>query len=79
MFLPPFLIYAARAYVGVLVFGAIVSFPRFVAVLFPLWLPLTAKLSFSKKALAVTVIVAAAFFLVGLDMWMSFLNGQFVE
>jgi hypothetical protein len=89
--IPPFLIYKVAkidgslalyslvGYVGFLVFGAIVSTPRFAAVLFPLWLPLTAKLTLgSKKQMVLLAALLAVFFVVGLDMWMSFLNGQFV-
>lgn len=72
------LLYSVAGYVGILVFGAIVSFPRFVSVLFPLWLPLTAKLSFSKKQAAVVGAVLVVFFVFSIDMWVSFLSGQFV-
>jgi hypothetical protein len=89
--LPPFLIYKLRkidgtlalyslaGYVGFVAFGAIVSAPRFASVLFPLWLPLTAKLTLkSKKDLVLIVAVLVVFFALSLDMWTSFLNGQFV-
>ncbi len=88
---PPFLIYrvakidgslalySLAGYLGFLVFGAIVSAPRFASVLFPLWLPLTAKLTLNnKKQLILTTAVLAVFFAVALDMWMNFLNGRFV-
>lgn len=88
---PPFLIYrltkidrslalySLAGYVGFVVFGAIVSAPRFASVLFPLWLPLTAKLTLkSRKQIALVAAVLAVSFAISLDMWMSFLNGQFV-
>jgi len=71
-------IYALAGYVGILCFGALVSTPRFVAVLFPLWIPLTARLSGSKKSIIITAVVAGAFFVVALDLWFSFLNGEFI-
>jgi len=71
--------YSLAGYLGFLVFGAIVSAPRFASVLFPLWLPLTAKLTLSsKKQMVLVAALLVVFFVVGLDMWMSFLNGQFV-
>ena len=91
LFVPPFLIYRLKkidsslaiyslvGYLGFIVFGAIVSAPRFASVLFPLWLPLTAKLTIKSRAQTVFfVAVLAIFFVLSLDMWRSFLNGQFV-
>ncbi len=89
--LPPFLIYrvskidrslalySLAGYVGLVVFGAIVSTPRFASVLFPLWLPLTAKLTLAnKKQLLLVAITSTVFFAIAVSMWISFLNGQFV-
>ena len=89
--LPPFLIYkltkmdrslalySLAGYIGFVVFGAIVSAPRFASVLFPLWLPLTAKLTLkSRKQIVLVAAVLAISLVISLDMWMSFLNGQFV-
>ncbi len=72
------LVYSVATYGGFLVFGAIVSFPRFAAVLFPLWLPLAAKLTLSKRQVALVAGVLVVFFLFAVDMWVSFLGGQFV-
>lgn len=89
--IPPFLIWKAAktdkslalyslvTYVGVLFFGALVSTPRFFSVLFPLWIPLTAGLSGSKKSTALVSIVAAVFYAVALYLWISFLNGEFIS
>jgi hypothetical protein len=87
---PPFLIYrltkidgalalySLAGYLGFLVFGAIVSAPRFASVLFPLWIPLTAKLTMSRKHVIVVSVIIAAFFVIAVDMWINFLNGQFI-
>lgn len=87
---PPFLIHRLRptendlklyswaAYFGILLFGAIVSFPRFVSVLFPMWIPLARDLKIDKKPAILFIIIAIGFFALGIDMWISFLNGQFV-
>jgi hypothetical protein len=71
-------LYAIAGYSGILFFGALVSTPRFVSVLFPLWIPLTAGFSGSKKSIAITALIAGVFFVVALDLWIGFLNGQFV-
>jgi hypothetical protein len=90
LLVPPFLIYFANkldpklsvytlgGYLGILVFGAVVSFPRFTAVLFPLWLPLAAKLSGTKRSVALVVLGVAVFFMLAMQMWTSFLDGWFI-
>ena len=90
IFVPPFLIYRLAkmdkllagyslvGYIGVLAFGAIVSYPRFISVLFPLWLPLVKNVNLDKKSLVFVGAVLAVFFVVSLDLWRSFLNGQFI-
>lgn len=72
------LIYSLAGYIGILLFGALVSTPRFVSMLFPLWIPLTAKLSGNKKTIVVTIILMIIFYALALDLWISFLNGQFI-
>jgi hypothetical protein len=72
------LIYSLSGYIGILLFGALVSTPRYISVLFPLWIPLTANLSGNKKSIMVTVILLIAFYVLALDLWISFLNGQFI-
>ena len=74
----PLWLYAAAGYCGILLFGALVSTPRFVSVLFPLWIPLTAGFSRNKKSIAIAGFMAALFYVVALDLWISFLSGQFV-
>lgn len=88
--LPPFLIaklaktskalmaYASAYFVGSLVFGAMLSLPRFISILFPLWLTLTASFTFNRKGVVLMAVVLCVFFLLGLYLWSSFLNGFFV-
>jgi Gpi18-like mannosyltransferase len=72
-------LYSLAGYLGFVVFGAIVSAPRFASVLFPLWLPVTAKLTLkSRKQVVFIAAILTVSFVISLDMWMSFLNGQFV-
>jgi hypothetical protein len=89
--IPPFIIYRIAKvekslavyslvyYVGVLAFGALASTPRFISVLFPLWLPFTSKLSQNRKSLAVVIAALVVSFVMGLDLWINFLNGQFIS
>jgi hypothetical protein len=71
-------IYAVAGYGGILFFGALASTPRFVSVLFPLWIPLTAGFSGSKKSIAIAAVAIGMFYVIALDLWISFLNGQFI-
>jgi hypothetical protein len=71
-------IYAIAGYGGILYFGALVSTPRFISVLFPLWIPLTASFSGNKKSVAIAAIITVSFYIIALDLWTSFLKGQFV-
>jgi len=70
--------YFLVCYVWLLTFGALVSMPRYVGVLFPLWIPLTAKLSMNKKSVVFLGVVLFVSFIIGLSLWVYFLNGQFV-
>lgn len=91
LLLPPILIYALRRmdrslalysgvyYLGILAFGALLSVPRFISFLFPIWLPLTLKLSQVKKTNLITIILYAVFCVVGFFLWNAFLNGEFVS
>jgi hypothetical protein len=90
LIIPPFLIYKIAkmekslaiysliCYVWLLMFGALVSMPRYVSVLFPLWIPLTAKASLNKKSVFLFVVTLVVSFIIGLNIWIAFLNGQFV-
>jgi len=87
---PPFLIffvakkekslavYTLITYVWILMFGALTSVPRYVSVLFPLWMPLAAPLSMSKKSIVFLGVALAVSFLISLSLWVDFLNGVFV-
>lgn len=88
--IPPFLIYKTAkiekslaiyslvCYVWILMFGALISMPRYISVLFPLWIPLTAKLSMNKKSTFLLGVALAVSFIISLSLWVDFLNGQFV-
>ena len=71
-------VYSLAYFIGALVFGALISMPRFISILFPLWLTLTAKFPTSKKSIAFVIILLIVFFVVGLDLWSNFLIGKFI-
>ena len=71
-------LYSLAGYGGILCFGALVSAPRFISVLFPLWIPFMANFSGKKKSIILVAIVVIIFYVVALDLWLSFLNGQFI-
>jgi hypothetical protein len=71
-------LYSLAGFGGILYFGALVSVPRFVSVLFPFWIPFMANFSGKKKSIIIVTIVAIIFYIVAIDLWLSFLNGQFI-
>ncbi len=88
--LPPFLIaelrntsksltaYATVYFLGVLTFGAMISLPRFMSILFPLWIALMSKFVVNKVSVVLLCGVLLMFFVWGLFLWSKFLSGVFV-
>ncbi len=72
-------IYAVAGYGGILYFGALASAPRFISVLFPLWIALTASIRATKNSVIIAIVIMCLFYIVALDLWASFLNGQFIS
>ena len=70
-------LYVLVGYGGILCFGALASTPRYVSVLFPLWLA-SANSSVSKKSIVIASVIMCVFYIIALDLWMNFLNGQFI-
>jgi hypothetical protein len=87
---PPFLIaelsktsksltvYASIYFLGVLTFGAMLSLPRFMSILFPLWIALMSKFVVNKMSVILLCGVFAVFYVYGLFLWIYFLSGVFV-
>jgi hypothetical protein len=71
-------IYSLVFYIGVMTFGALISTPRYISVMFPLWMALTAKLPQNRRTIALVSVVLIVFVAVSFDLWVSFLNGQFI-
>ncbi len=91
--IPPFLIaemsktaksmavYSLAYFMGALAFGAMISLPRFISILFPLWITLmtaATKFSVNKKTFLVLIAFLAVFFIFSLYLWVNFLSGGFV-
>jgi Gpi18-like mannosyltransferase len=88
--IPPFLIaemaknfkviavYSLAYFAGALVFGAMMSLPRFISILFPLWITLMVRVTVNKKTLAGITAILIVFFTFSLYLWVNFLNGFFI-
>ncbi len=71
-------IYSVAGYGAILLFGALVSTPRFVSVLFPLWIALSATVPTNKKLWVIAAVIICIFYVFSIILWQSFLNGQFI-
>jgi hypothetical protein len=88
--IPPFLIaelssksksltaFASLYFLGVLTFGAMLSLPRFMSILFPLWIALMSKFIVNRASVILFCGVLVVFFVWGLYFWSEFLSGVFV-
>jgi hypothetical protein len=70
-------IYCLAYLMGVLSFGAIFSLPRFIAVLFPLWIPVTIRLISLRHSIIVPILFIA-FVATTYILWIGFLSGIFI-
>ncbi len=69
-------IYSLAYYGGILIFGAILSIPRYFSFLFPLWLnPNISRVITGKRLLIPYLTLSVA---ITIMLWLSFLNGIFV-
>jgi hypothetical protein len=71
-------LYAFAGYLGVLFFGAIVSLPRFIGMLFPFAFIAFSFFLKNKKATIISAILIVAFYVLSIDLWLSFLQGEFI-
>lgn len=68
-------LYCVAYVMGLFAFGALVSFPRFMTALFPLWLPFTGAIISRKWSVILFIVASVAS---GLLLWAGFLSGVFV-
>lgn len=74
----PLALYSLVCYVWILMVGALLSIPRYISFLFPLWIPFASSLSINKKSIVLLVFASTVSFIISLILWIDFLNGQFV-
>jgi len=72
------MIYAAVYFLGVLTFGAMLSLPRFMSIMFPLWIALMSKFIVNKMSIILLCGVLGVFFVWSIYLWINFLSGVFV-
>ncbi len=72
------MVYATVYFLGVLTFGAMISLPRFMSILFPLWIALMSKFVVNRASVILLCGVLAVFFVWGVYLWINFLSGVFV-
>ncbi len=70
--------YSLAYLTGILSFGTILSLPRFIAVLFPLWIPITTRLISLRQSRIIVPILLIAFVATTYILWMGFLSGIFI-
>jgi Gpi18-like mannosyltransferase len=63
---------------GILLFGTILSFPRFIAFLFPLWIPITGRIVASRYSRIIVPVLFIVFVAATYILWIGFLNGLFI-
>jgi len=90
IFVSPFLIYRLRKldrslavyssayYIGVLSFGTVLSFSRFISFLFPIWLQDISRLQDKKWFIPAFALILMSFLATGFYLLASFLSGVFV-
>jgi len=71
-------VYSSVYYLSILVFGAVASAPRFLSFLFPLWLPTFPVLFKKRWSTPLIAVILLSSYLIGLDLWVGFLSGQFI-
>ncbi|XHH09499.1 MAG: hypothetical protein ACFCUE_02410 [Candidatus Bathyarchaeia archaeon] len=70
--------YSLVYFLGVLTFGAMMSLPRFMSILFPLWIALMSRFVVNKPSVILLCGVFVVFFVWSVYLWMKFLSGVFV-
>ncbi len=71
-------LYSVMYFIGILAAGALASIPRFLSFIFPLWIPLTLKLAESKRSNINVLLTCSVSTLIGVFLWINFVNGVFI-
>ncbi len=71
-------LYSAVFLIPVLIGGALLSLPRFISFIFPLWLAVELKAFKSEKTKYILPLIAALSLVVGVLLWSAFIQGEFI-
>jgi len=71
-------LYCLTYMLGILFFGTILSLPRFIAVLFPIWIPITSQLISIRHSRIIIPIVFITSVAISYILWVGFLSGIFI-
>ena len=71
-------LYSAIFLIPVVMSGALLSLPRFVSFIFPLWLALGLKAFRSERTKYILPLIAGLSVVVGMLLWIAFIQGKFV-
>jgi hypothetical protein len=71
-------LYSAVFLVPVLVSGGLLSLPRFISFIFPLWLALGLKVFKNERTKYALPVIAGVSLVVGMLLWLGFIQGQFI-
>jgi hypothetical protein len=71
-------LYFLFSYVGILMFGALVSLPRYISVLFPIWILFTTIIPINKRTAVFLIAGLLVSLILGWMFWIDFLSGKFV-
>jgi Gpi18-like mannosyltransferase len=71
-------LYSAVFLVPVLVSGGLLSLPRFISFIFPLWLALGLKVFKNERTKYALPVIAGVSLVVGMLLWLGFIQGHFI-
>jgi hypothetical protein len=72
-------VYSAVYLSGTILFGSLMSAPRFVSFLFPFWIMALGRLTAIRHSMVWTLLICTSSYLLAVFLWGSFLNGIFVS
>jgi len=71
-------LYSAVFLIAVLVGGGLLSLPRFVSFIFPMWLALGVRVLRNERTKYILPVIAGCLLFVGMLLWLGFIEGQFI-
>jgi Gpi18-like mannosyltransferase len=71
-------IYSITYSASILIIGTVLSYPRFLSFLFPIWVYWSKKLLQNNGSVKLSIILILIFFLISLELWQGFISGVFI-